>query len=57
MNGEIQANANKKIPKINLLLSSSITPEIVRSTPKIPKITGIMCENIVVPVIAIYITY
>lgn len=52
-NGDTQANTNKKIPKTNFPLSSSITPVIVKITPNNPKITGKICENIVDPVIGI----
>ena len=53
MNGDTQANTNKKIPKYNLFFCSSIIPLINNKIPKNPKTTGKICENIVDPVIAI----
>lgn len=52
----MQATRNNTIPKDNLPLSSSREPEIINISPKNPQITGRICENIVVPIIAIYIT-
>lgn len=53
MYGNTQARINNKIPKYNLGLLSSNEPEIIDKIAKNPKITGIICENIVVPTIAI----
>lgn len=44
---------NNVTPKANLALSSSRDPEIININEKNPKITGRICENIVVPTIAI----
>ena len=44
-------------PKPNLTWSSSNDPEIISNIEKNPKITGIICENIVVPTIAIFNHY
>lgn len=52
-NGDIHANTNKIIPRIKLIFLSSIIPEANNKTPIIPKIIGIICEKIVVPVIGI----
>ena len=41
------------MPKANLDLSSSKDPEIINTNAKNPHITGRICENIVVPTIAI----
>ena len=41
------------MPKPNLGLLSSKDPEIISTNPMNPKITGRICENIVVPTIAI----
>ena len=49
----MQATRNNTIPKANLPLSSSKDPEIINISPKNPLITGRICENIVVPIIAI----
>ncbi len=49
----MQAITNKAIPKPNLGLLSSRDPAIIITNPKNPKITGRICENIVVPTIAI----
>ena len=49
----MQATRNNTIPKANLPLSSSKDPEIINMSPKNPQITGRICENIVVPTIAI----
>ena len=49
----MQAITNKAMPKANLLLSSSKDPEIININAKNPHITGRICENIVVPTIAI----
>ena len=49
----MQAITNNAIPNPNLVLSSSKDPEIINNNPKNPKITGRICENIVVPTIAI----
>ena len=44
---------NNAIPKPNLGLFSSKEPDIINNIAKNPKITGRICENIVVPTIAI----
>lgn len=49
----MHAITNSAIPKPNLGLSSSRFPEIISNIAKNPKITGMICENIVVPTIAI----
>lgn len=49
----MHANTNKIIPKARLIFLSSIIPEVINKTPKNPKITGRICEKIVVPVIGI----
>ncbi len=49
----MQAITNNTIPKPNFGLSSSKDPEIISNNPKNPKITGRICEKIVVPTIAI----
>lgn len=49
----MQAIRNNAMPNPNLPLSSSKDPEIINTIPKNPQITGIICENIVVPIIAI----
>ena len=49
----MQAITNKAIPKPNLGLLSSRDPVIINTNAKNPKITGSICENIVVPTIAI----
>ena len=41
------------MPKPNLGLFSSREPEIINTNAKNPNITGRICENIVVPIIAI----
>ena len=52
----MQATRNRTIPNANLPLSSSKDPEIINISPKNPHITGRICENNVVPTIAIQIT-
>ena len=49
----MQAITNNAIPNPNLGLLSSRDPDIINTNPKNPKITGRICENIVVPTIAI----
>ncbi len=49
----MHAITNKTIPKANLGLFSSNDPDITITIPKNPIITGRICENIVVPIIAI----
>ena len=49
----MQASTNKIIPIIKLSFLLSIIPEAINKTPIIPKIIGIICEKIVVPVIGI----
>lgn len=49
----MQAIINSTIPKLNLGLFSSSEPDIIITTAKNPRITGRICENIVVPIIAI----
>ncbi len=49
----MHAIMNNAIPKPNLGLSSSKVPDIINNNPKNPKITGRICENNVVPTIAI----
>lgn len=49
-NGIKAAMTNKTTPIMVTFLSLSIIPEINNKTPKNPKITGMMCENISVPV-------
>ena len=49
----MHAKTNSTIPKPNLGLFSSREPEIIISIAKNPNITGRICENIVVPIIAI----
>ncbi len=44
---------NSAMPKPNLGLFSSSEPEIINKSPKNPNMTGRICENIVVPTIAI----
>ena len=41
------------MPKPNLVLSSSREPDMISKIEKNPTITGRICENIVVPTIAI----
>lgn len=41
------------MPKLNLGLFSSKDPEITSINAKNPQSTGMICENIVVPIIAI----
>ena len=53
----MQAITNNMIPKPNLGLLSSRDPEIIKINAKNPKITGKICENIVVPTIAIFNHY
>ncbi len=53
----MQAITNNAIPKPNLGLLSSRDPEIINTNAKNPKITGKICENIVVPTIAIFNHY
>ncbi len=50
----MHAIINNAIPKPNLGLLSSKDPEIIKINAKNPKITGRICENIVVPTIAIF---
>ena len=50
----MQAITNYMNPKPNLGLLSSRDPEIIKINAKNPKITGKICENIVVPTIAIF---
>jgi len=57
INGEIPAVINKITPIIKVSFWSSIIPDPIRKIPKKPSIIGIIWENIIVPVIAIYITY
>ena len=45
------------MPKPSLGLFSSSEPEIISINAKNPKITGRICENIVVPTIAILYHY
>ena len=54
MYGKMHAMINNAIPKPNLGLSSSNEPDIINNIAKNPKITGMICENIVVPTIAIF---
>ena len=49
----MHAIMNNTIPKPSLGLFSSSEPEIISINAKNPKITGRICENIVVPTIAI----
>ena len=49
----MQAITNNAMPKPNFGLLSSKDPEIINMIAKNPKITGNICENIVVPTIAI----
>ena len=44
---------NTTIPKPSLDLSSSSEPDIINKSAKNPNMTGRICENIVVPTIAI----
>ena len=44
---------NNAMPNPNLFLSSSKDPDIININAKNPHITGSICENIVVPTIAI----
>ena len=44
---------NNAMPNPNLFLSSSKDPDIINTNAKNPHITGSICENIVVPIIAI----
>jgi hypothetical protein len=53
----MQAITNKTTPKPNLGLLSSRDPEIININANNPKITGKICENIVVPTIAIFNHY
>ena len=53
----MHAITNNAIPKPNLGWSSSRVPEIINNIEKNPKITGMICENIVVPTIAIFNHY
>ena len=53
MYGKMHAITNSTTPKPNLGLFSSNEPDIIITTPKNPMITGRICENIVVPIIAI----
>ena len=57
MYGKMHAMTNNAIPKPNLGLSSSNEPDIINNIAKNPKITGMICENIVVPTIAIFNHY
>jgi len=50
----MHAIMNNTTPKPNLGLLSSREPEIIITNAKNPKITGKICENIVVPTIAIF---
>ena len=49
----MQAIMNKAMPNPSLFLSFSNDPDIINTNPKNPQITGRICENIVVPIIAI----
>lgn len=49
----MQAIKNKAMPNPNLDLLFSKDPDIIYTNPKNPHITGRICENIVVPIIAI----
>ncbi len=49
----MHAIRNNTIPKASLGLSSSSEPIIINKNEKNPNITGRICENIVVPTIAI----
>jgi len=51
--GNAHAVTNKTTPKDNLTLLSSRDPDIINTNPKNPINTGRICENIVVPIIAI----
>ncbi len=51
--GNAQAIINNAMPKPNLGLFSSKDPEITSTIAKNPIMTGRICENIVVPIIAI----
>ena len=53
----MHAKTNSTIPKPNLGLFSSREPEIIIIIAKNPNITGRICENIVVPIIAIFYHY
>ena len=53
----MQAIINKAIPNPSLVLSFSNDPDIINTNPKNPQITGRICENIVVPTIAILYHY
>ena len=53
----MHAITNNAIPKPNFGLLSSRDPEIISTNAKNPKITGRICENIVVPIIAILYHY
>ena len=53
----MHAITNNAIPKPNLGLLSSRDPEIIITNAKNPKITGKICENIVVPITAIFNHY
>ena len=49
----MHAIMNSTMPKPSLGLFSSSEPEIINKSAKNPNITGRICENIVVPTIAI----
>jgi hypothetical protein len=53
----MHAIINNAIPNPNLLLLFSKDPDIINTNPKNPQITGRICENIVVPIIAIFYHY
>lgn len=53
----MHAIMNNTMPKPSLGLFSSSEPEIISINAKNPKITGRICENIVVPTIAIFNHY
>ncbi len=57
MYGIATANMNNMIPILNLYLFSSNDPAINNKTPKNPSITGMICENKVIPVKAIFHHY
>lgn len=51
--GAMQATTNNTTPKMSFGLLSSSDPEIINNNAKNPQTTGIICENTVVPTIAI----
>ena len=53
----MHAMTNNIAPKLNLVLLSSSEPEIIIISAINPKITGSICENIIVPFAILYHYY